>query len=70
MDPIKVKVIIRNGIVEAVLHDSRLPIEAEIVDIDDDYEDRDALEKYADRLYADRRMSGAQIAVAHFEEAE
>lgn len=50
----KLKVIIRDGIVESVLTDDpKIPVEVQIVDIDDDYEDFEELRKYAEELYDD-----------------
>jgi len=60
----KIKVIIREGIVDEVLSDG--PVEVEIVDINKDYEDYDALNKYADELYDDKGMKSCSFTVATF----
>lgn len=49
---INLKVILRDGIVESVLcDDTRVPILTEIVDLDKDYRDYEALRDLADELY-------------------
>jgi len=65
----KIKVIIRSGIVSAVLADE--PVDIEIVDIDKDYKDYEALEQYEAELYKDKDLKEADFTVAHFgEEAD
>ena len=49
----KIKVIIENGVVTSVVKNSDEPVDVEIVSIDDDYSDRQALEEYRDQIYAD-----------------
>ena len=62
----KIEVIVIDGIVESVLTDGEADIE--IVSIDKDYEDREALEKYADKLYADPQLKERKFINAHFDE--
>lgn len=62
----KVKVIIRDGIVQSVL--STDPVEVEIVDIDKDYEDYDSLMAYEQELYNDSSLQEQEFTVAHFED--
>ena len=38
----------------------------EIVDIDRDYEDREKLEKYANKLYDDPTLREVDLSMAHF----
>lgn len=61
----KVKVIIRDGIVQSVL--STNPVEVEVVDIDKDYEDYENLSAYEQELYADCSLQEQEFTVAHFE---
>lgn len=65
--PARVKVIIRNGVAEEkALTDSVQNICVEIVDIDRDYEDREKLEKYANKLYDDPTLREVDLSMAHF----
>lgn len=63
---VKVKVIIEEGIVTSVLADGS--VEVEIVDIDPDYEDYEALKKYEEELHSDPDLKEREYTVAHFEE--
>lgn len=62
----RVKVIINNGIATEVLADG--PVELEVVDIDDDYEDYDKLLEYKKELHKDESLKSVDFTVAHFEE--
>lgn len=64
----KIKVIIRNGVVESALSDKGEDIDMEVVDIDDDYEDHDALCAYADSLYNSHEFREIGYTVARFGE--
>ena len=66
--PTKVKVIIEEGIAVSVLSDG--DVEAEVVDIDPDYEDYEALRKYEEELRGDPAMKERAFTVAHFEDGE
>jgi hypothetical protein len=52
-EKMKIKVIIENGVVVNVVKDSNEPVEVEIISIDNDYRDRQDLEEYRDKIYAD-----------------
>ena len=67
--PIKaptVKVIIEDGVPQEVLADA--PVDLEVVDIDEDYEDYDQLKNYRNRLYEDKNLKSCDFKVANFEE--
>lgn len=64
----KVKIIIRDGITEAVLADTKEPMEVEVVDYCKDYEDAEQLESYMDELYADESLHQQDFTVARFDE--
>ena len=66
--PTKVKVIIEEGIAVSVLSDG--DVEAEVVDIDPDYEDYEALRKYEEGLRGDPAMQERAFTVAHFKDGE
>ena len=63
---VKIKVIIHEGITINVLADGMADVE--IVDIDSDYEDYDALCVYEANLLQDSSLSELPFTVAHFEE--
>ena len=63
---VKIKIIIHDGITINVLSDGMANVE--IVDIDSDYEDYDALCAYEANLLHDRSLSELPFTVAHFEE--
>ena len=64
----EVKVIIKSGIVSSVLSDGNPNVE--IVDIDSDYEDYDALSQYEKTLYERQDLAEKEFTVAHFTEEE
>ena len=66
----KIKVIIRNGVIEAVLGDDEAQqnAEVEIVDNNDDYEDADKLAEYTDQLYDADGMNDVPFTIAHFQD--
>ena len=66
----RIKVIIRDGIAEAVLMDTEEPVEIEVVDYCKDYEDAEQLEAYMDELYADKSLHQRDFTVARFSEEE
>ena len=66
--PTKVKVIIEEGIAVSVLSDG--DVEAEVVDIDPDYEDYEALRKYEEELCGDPAMQERAFTVARFEDGK
>lgn len=61
-----VKVIITDGIVSGVLANKE--VDVEIINIDDDYEDYEALCQYEDNLRNDKTLQDYDFTVAHFEE--
>lgn len=65
---VKVKVIIQDGIVQDVL--STEPVEVEIVDINKDYEDYEALCDYEQELYTDPALKSQDFTVSHFGEED
>jgi len=62
----KVKVIVHDGIVIGVLATDA--VEVEVVDIDKDYEDYEALKEYEQKLYGDPSLHEQDYTVAHFED--
>lgn len=66
--PVKVKVIIEEGIAVGVLADG--DVEVEIIDIDPDYRDYEALRKYKGEVRGDPAMKEQAFAVAAFEDGE
>ena len=66
--PVKVKIIIEEGIATGVLADG--DVEIEIVDIDPDYEDYEALREYEKEIRGDPALKEREFAVAHFGDGE
>ena len=64
----EIKVIIENGIVVDVLKNQDTPVNVEIVDVDPDYEDYEALKDYRESLFKDQSLMGCDYTVAHFGE--
>ena len=64
----KVKIIIQEGIAQDVL--STEPVDIEVVDINKDYKDYEALRDYAEGLYTDPALKVQDFTVAHFGEEE
>ena len=62
---VKVKVIIEEDIAAGVLADG--DVEVEIIDIDPDYEDSEALRRYEKELQNDPSLKVRDYTVAHFE---
>lgn len=60
----QVKVVIHDGIVTSVLTSS--PVDIEILDIDKDYEDYDALVQYEEELWSNPLLQSQDFTVAHF----
>lgn len=67
---LQVKVIINDGIVEAVLKDQDTPVRVEVIDVNKDYADCEALEEYRDEIYHDPSFKDCDYTVANFEEDE
>ena len=66
---IQIKIIIRDGIVESVLtDDARIPIEAEVIEVDKDFEDYAELRDYAEELYRDARYAEVHTTFADFKQ--
>lgn len=65
---LNIKVIISDGIVEGVLKDSDAPVQVEVVDVDRNYENYEALEEYREELYKDRSLVPCDYVVASLEE--
>ena len=63
---VTIKVIIDEGIVTGILADGEA--EVEIVDIDPDYEDYHALQRYETEVRSDPSLKEREFTVAHFEE--
>lgn len=64
---IQIKVIIRDGIVEAALcDDTRLPINIEVVDVDKGYDDYKELLDYAESLYCNPKYAEISLTIADF----
>ena len=63
---VKVKIIIEEGIATGVLADG--DVEVEIIDIDPDYEDYEALQSYKEEVRSDSSLRERQFTVAHFED--
>ena len=64
--PVKVKVIIEEGIATGVLADG--DVEVEIIDIDPDYRDYEALRMYEAEIRSDPVMKEREFTVARFED--
>lgn len=62
----RVKVFIHDGIISEVLTDGQADVE--IISIDKDYEDYDALCKYEQALYEDASLKSINFSTPHFEE--
>lgn len=62
---VKVKIVIWEGIVTNVLADG--DVDVEIIDVDPDYEDYEALKKYEEELHTDPELKEREYTVAHFE---
>ena len=60
-----IKVIIHDGIVVDVL--ATAPVAVEVLDIDRDYEDFDALTRYEEELRQDPELRSRDYTVAHFD---
>ncbi len=60
-----IKVIIHDGIVVDVL--TTAPVDVEVLDIDRDYEDFDALTRYEEELRQDPELRSRDYTVAHFD---
>ena len=65
---VKVKIIIEEGIATGVLADG--DVEVEVLDIDPDYRDYEALKKYEEEIRGDPAMKEREFTVAHFEDSE
>ena len=65
---IRVKVIIMDGVVSDVLSDG--DVDVEIVDVNKDYEDYDALVKRRDEVYEDETLKERDYKVANFIEED
>lgn len=68
MSKVRVKVIINDGIAVGVLADG--DVDVEIVDVDKDYEDYEALKEYEEKLYGDTTLKEREYTVAHFGDEE
>lgn len=62
--PIKIKIIIEEGIAAGVLADG--DVEVEIIDIDPDYGDYEALRRYEAEIRADPALKEREFTVAAF----
>ena len=67
-NPMKVKVIIEEGIATGVLANG--DVEVEIIDIDPDYRDYEALRKYEEEVRDDPALRERAFTVAAFEDGE
>lgn len=61
---IRVKVIVHDGVVQDVLSSS--PVDLEVIDIDKDYEDYDALVQYEEELWSNPLLQSQDFTVAYF----
>ncbi len=64
----RIKAIIKDGIVVEILADGQADIE--IVDIDKDYKDYEKLREYEQELYEDSSLKSINFTMARFEEEE
>ena len=64
--PVKIKVIIEEEIATGVLADG--DVEIEIINIDPDYRDYEALRKYEEEIRSDPAMKERAFTVARFED--
>lgn len=65
---LEIKVIINEGVVEAVLKNQDIPVRLEVIDINTDYSDYEALEDYRNEVYDDPAFKDCDYTVANFEE--
>ena len=65
---LEIKVVIREGVVEAVLKNQDIPVRVEVIDIDPDYCDCEKLEAYRDKIYDDPSFKNCDYTYANFEE--
>lgn len=63
----KIKVIMEDGIIRAVLKDCDVPVHVELIDTSDSYRDS-KIEKHAQSFFADPSYIGCDYSVADFEE--
>lgn len=68
----KIKVILRENIAEAVLAAERddPELDVEVIDINKDYEDYQQFNAYADSIYADKAFKQVSFSSAHFDEED
>lgn len=65
-----IKIVIDRGVVHAALKNQSLAVNVEIVDVDPDYEDYEALDAYRSQLYKDPSYSDCPFTVVRFSEDE
>lgn len=65
---LEIKIIMNEGIVEAVLKNQDIPVNVELIRIDPDYPDCKELEAYAEFLRKDRRQMVCDFTTARFDE--
>lgn len=65
---LNIKVIIDNGVVDAVLKDQEIPVRVEVVDVNNDYEDYEQLSVYRGELMANDSFVPCDFSVSNFEE--
>lgn len=63
---LEIKVIIKDGIVEAVLKNQSVPVRVEVIDINKDYRDYVKLQNYADSVYKNPLFENCDFTVADF----
>lgn len=68
--PMKIKVVLDEGIVHDVLKDENEPVQVEVIDVNKDYEDYEELEDYKASIYADPSYKRCDYTVAHFEKGD
>lgn len=65
----KIKVIIKDGIVQAILKDQDTPVHVELIDTSDSCHDGE-IEKYAQSLLSDQNYLDCDYSVADFDECD
>ena len=65
---LEIKVIINEGIVEAVLKNQDIPVRVEVIDVNKDYSDYEKLDEYRDECHHDPSLKECDFTVANFEE--
>lgn len=64
----EIKVIVEDGVIRGVLKDCSAPVNVELIDTSECYEDHAALEDYAQQLFSNPAYKDCNYKVANFKE--